>query len=127
MTLYRYTTPGTRLTWSDVGEWVEAAHRIDRRRLSAARNRALAAHGAVLPRELIDRETHVPSLEAAIHLLKYGPPGLARPPRGARADHPTTPVIMDLMNRRAVLKGRDEMPRGGNWTAMFGGSDAESD
>ena len=127
MTLYRYTTPGTRLTWSDVGEWVEAAHRIDRRRLSAARNRALAAHGAALPRELIDRETHVPSLEAAIHLLKYGPPGLARPPRGARADHPTTPVIMDLINRVAVLKGRDEMPRGGNCTAMFGGSDAESD
>ena len=127
MTLYRYTTPGTRLTWSDVGEWVEAAHRIDRRRLSAARNRALAAHGAALPRELIDREAHLPSLEAAIRLLKYGPPGLARPPRGARADHPTTPVIMDLMNRRAILKRRDEMPRGGNWTAMFGGSDAESD
>ena len=126
MTIHRYTTPGTRLTWSTVGEWVEAAHRIDRRRLSAARNRALTGHRAVLPRELIDRETHVPSLEAAIHLLKHGPPGLARPPRGARADHPTTPVIMDLMNRRAVLKRRDVMPRGGNWTAMFGGSDADA-
>ena len=95
--------------------------------LSAARNRALAAHGAVLPRELIDRETHVPSLEAAIHLLKYGPPGLARPPKGARADHPTTPVIMDLINRHAVLKRRHEMPRGDNWTAIFGGSDADCD
>ena len=66
MTQYRYTTPGTRLTWSDVSEWVDAAHRIDRRRLSEARNRALGAHGAVLPRELIKRETDVPSLEAAI-------------------------------------------------------------
>ncbi len=127
MTIYRYTTPGTRITWSNVAEWVEAAHRIDRRRLSAARNRALAAHGAVLPRELIERETHVPTLEAAIHLLKYGPPGLARPPRGARADHPTTPVIMDLMNRRAVLDRQHEIAPGQNWTAIFGRSETETD
>ncbi len=126
MTHYQYTTPGTRFTWSDVSEWVDAAYRIDGRRLGAARNRALAAHGAVMPRELINRETDVPSLEAAIHLLKYGPPGLARPSKGARANHPTTPVIMDLMNRLAVLKRRDQMPAGDNWTAMFGGSDAHS-
>ena len=124
MTLNKYATPGTRLTWSNVTEWVDAAHRIDRRRLSEARNRALAAHGGALPREFINRETHVPALEAAIHLLKYGPPGLARPPKGARADHPTTPVIMDLMNRLAVLKRQDKMGAGDNWTAMFGGSDA---
>ena len=126
MTQCRYTTPGTRLTWSDVSEWVDAAHRIDRRRLSEARNRALGAHGAAMPRELIRRETDIPSLEAAIHLLKYGPPRLARPPKGARADHPTTPVIMDLMNRLAVLKRQDEMGAGDNWTAMFGGFDAHS-
>lgn len=126
MTHHRYTTPGTRLTWSDVSEWIDAAHRIDRRRLSEARNRALAAHGAALPRDLINCETRVRSLEAAIHLLKHGPPGLARPPKGARANHPTTPVIMDLMNRLAVLRCRDEMPRGDNWTAFFGGSDANS-
>ena len=126
MTQYRCTTPGTRLTWSDVSEWVDAAHRIDRRHLGAARNRSLAAHAATLPRDLIDRETHVPSLEAAVHLLKYGPPGFARPQRGHRADHPTRPVIMNLMNRLAVLKRRDQMPAGDNWAAMFGGSDANS-
>ena len=125
MTRHRYTTPGTRLTWSDVAEWVSAAHRIDRRGLSAARNRALAAHGAALPRALINRETHGPSLEAGIHLLKHGPPRLARPPKGARAGHPTTPIIMDLMNRLAVLKRRREMPPGDNWTAVFGGSDED--
>lgn len=122
MTLYRYTTPGTRLTWSNVTEWVSAVHRIDRRRLSAARNRTFAAHAAALPRDLINRETHVPSLEAAIHLLKYGPPGLVRPPKGPRAGHPTTPIIMDLMNRLALLKRRDELPPGDNWIAMFGSS-----
>ena len=126
MTRHRYTTPGTRLTWSSVTEWVRAAHRIDRRRLSEARNRALAAHAAALPRALINRETHLPSLEAALHLLKYGPPGLARPPKGARAGHPTTPIIMDLMNRLAVLKRQDAIPPGDNWTAIFGGSDANS-
>ena len=126
MRIHRYTTPGTRLTWSSVAGWVETVHRIDRRRLSEARNRALAAHAAALPRTLIDRETHAPALEAALHLLKYGPPGLVRPPQGARAGHPTTPIIMDLMNRLAVLKRQDEMPSGDNWTAMFGGSDANS-
>lgn len=126
MTHHRYTTPGTRLTWSDASEWVDAAQRIDGRRLSEARNRALAAHGAAMPRELIDRETHVPSLEAAIELLKYGPPGLARPSKGERANHPTTPIIMELMNRLAVLKRRDEMGTGNNWAAIFGGSDANS-
>ena len=126
MRIHRYTTPGTRLTWSSVAGWVETAHRIDRRRLSETRNRALAAHAAALPRTLIDRETHAPALEAALHLLKYGPPGLVRPPQGARAGHPTTPIIMDLMNRLAVLKRQDEMPSGDNWTAMFGGSDANS-
>ncbi|MBY6120452.1 hypothetical protein KUV64_15060 [Mameliella alba] len=39
MTRYRYTTPGTRLTWSDVSEWVVAAFRIGSRKPSAARNR----------------------------------------------------------------------------------------
>ncbi|MFC4670708.1 hypothetical protein ACFO5X_19315 [Seohaeicola nanhaiensis] len=126
MTQCRYTTPGTRLTWSDVSEWVDVAHRIGRRQLSAARNRTYAAHAAALSRDLIDREAHVPSLEAALHLLKYGHPGLARPQRGHRADHPTTPVIMDLMNRLAALKRRDQLPAGDNWTAMFGGSDAYS-
>ena len=59
MTLYGYTTPGTRLTWSDVSEWVDAAHRIDGRRLSEARNRTLAAHGAAMPRDLVNRETRI--------------------------------------------------------------------
>ena len=126
MTHDRYTTPGTRLTSSDVSEWVDAAHRIGGRRPGAARNRAYAAHAAALPRDLIDREMHVPSLETALRLLKYGHPSLARPQRGHRADHPSTPVIMDLMNRLAVLKRRDQMPAGDNWTAMFGGSDAHS-
>ncbi len=126
MTQYKYTTPGTRLTWSGVSEWVDAAHWIGSCQLSAARNRAYAAHAAALPRELIDREMYVPSLEAALHLLKYGHPSLARPQRGHRAGHPTTPVIMDLMNRLAVLKRQDLMPAGDNWTALFGGSDAHS-
>lgn len=126
MTHYQNTTPGTRLTWSDIRDWVDAVHRIDKGQLSGALNRDHVANAAALPRDLIDRETHVPSLEAALHLLKHGHPGLARPQRGHRADHPTTPVIMGLMNRPAILKRQEEMDAGDNWTAMFGGSDAHS-
>lgn len=127
MQIYRYTTPGTRLSWSNVSEWVEAARALDRRRCSEARSRALRNHGGVMPREMIQRETDAQAIEAALDLLKYGPPGLARPPKGARGTHPTTPVIMDLMNRLAVLGRDEELPRGDNWTAMFGqGTDEQT-
>ena len=126
MPVYRYTTPGTRLTWSNVSEWIEAAHRINRRNASRHRNRALANHGAAMPRELIDRERDIDAIEAALSLLKYGHPSLSRPQRGSRGNHPTTPIIVDLMNRLAVLKRDAEMPAGNNWVAMHGGSDADT-
>lgn len=120
MTRYSYRTPGANLWWSDVGEWTSCAMRIDRRRCSAARNAALAAHAAALPRALIDIETDPAAIEAALRLLEYGPPGLARPPRGSRGDHPTTPIIMALRNRAAILRRAAEpMRHGDNWRAVF--------
>ena len=121
--MYRcsYKTPGTRLQWSTLHEWIAAAHRIDRRRCGEARNRALAAHAACLPKSVIEQEQTIETIDAAVDLLKYGRPGFARPPQGCRANHPTTPIIMDLMNRRAVLlRQLDDMPAGDNWTAMHG-------
>lgn len=116
----RYNTPGTRLWWSTVGEWVDVAQRLDRRRYSSARNRALAAHGGALPRDVILAEQDLEVIESAISLLKYGPRDLARPQRGSRAGHPTTPVLMDLMNRRRDLLGEpDQMLTGDNWRAVF--------
>lgn len=51
--IVRYQTPGTRLWWVDLAGWVETARRIDRRRYSDARTRALRAHAAALPLDLI--------------------------------------------------------------------------
>ena len=82
MSAFEYRTPGTRLWWGSVATWVVAAHRIDRRRFSSARNRALKAHAAALPLELIAEDTDRSALEEAVWLLKYGPPDLRRPQRG---------------------------------------------
>ena len=113
---YEYRTPGTTLWWASIGEWIACAHRLDRRRSSAARHRALAAHAACLPSDLIAAETDIATIDTALRLLKYGPPSLARPPRGGREGHPTTRVIVDLMNRRAgLMRAADEIPEGGNW------------
>lgn len=98
-----YCTPGTRLWWGSIAAWVAAAHRIDRRRFSSARNRALKAHAAALPLELIAKETDRSALEEAVRLLKYGPPDLRRPPQGDPADAPQTPIIMALNNRISQL------------------------
>ncbi|MEO1139387.1 MAG: hypothetical protein AAFW87_08015 [Pseudomonadota bacterium] len=114
----RYRTPGTRLWWSDVGEWIAAARKIDRRRLSQQRYRALQNHGGSMPRALIDLETDIDAIDDALDFLKYGPPGLARPQRGHRAKAAQTRIIMDLMNRRAALVCQiDDMPEGDNWIA----------
>ena len=104
MSTIEYRTPGTRLWWSSVAAWVEAAHRIDRRRSSSARNAALQAHAAVLPLDLIGKDTDPSALREAVRLLKYGPPSLRRPQRGDRANAPHTPRIMALNNRIAQLE-----------------------
>ena len=123
MTSPRYTTPGTRVSWGTVSEWIEAAHKINARRLSRHRNRALENHAGALPREVINLETDIEKIQRALHLFKYGPTGLARPTRGHRANHPSTPVIVDLSNRLAVLERSNGMRPGANWPAVFGGDD----
>ncbi len=118
---YEYRTPGTALWWASVAEWVACAQRIDQRRCSEARSRALVAHAAALPRDVIDAETRIDAIDAALDLLKYGPPGLARPPRGNRDGHPTTRIIMELSNRHAALRREADaatISGGDNWRAM---------
>ena len=119
MTYHR--TPGTRLWWQGVGGWVEAAGILKQRRLSEARSRALAAHGAHLPRSVIEAATDVDALDVALRLLTRGPAGLCRPHRGARGVAPQTRIIMDLKNRRArLIAERDVIPKGPNWKAVHG-------
>ncbi|ATF04065.1 hypothetical protein PhaeoP75_04466 (plasmid) [Phaeobacter gallaeciensis] len=121
MTRYSYRTPGTALWWSNVAEWCACAHRLDQRRSSGKRNCDLETHGGCMPLAMIAIEDDLEAIEAAIWLLTRGPAYLIRPQRGSRADHPTTPIIVALNNRAAILKREaDNMPRGANWTAVHG-------
>ncbi|MEM8759214.1 MAG: hypothetical protein AAGE83_02675 [Pseudomonadota bacterium] len=123
MTGYEYRTPRARLWWGDVAAWRAAANEIDRRRSSAPRNAALRAHAAALPLDLIAAEADPAALAAAIDLLKYGPPGLARPPRGARADAPQTSRIVALADRLEAIERAAELVEiapGHNARAVFG-------
>ncbi len=103
MSTIEYRTPGTQLWWSSVAAWVAAVHMLDRRRSSSARNRALDAHVAALPLELIAEDTDLSALKEAVWLLKYGGSYFQRPQRGHRADAPHTPRIVALNNRIAQL------------------------
>ena len=121
MVRVKYRTPGTRLWWGTVREWVICAKRLDARRSSAARNIALAAHVEALPLKMIAAETDRIAIEAALDLLTAGPTGLCRPPRGHRADAPHTPRIMALYNRRKMLEqDKNTITPGANWLAIYG-------
>ncbi len=116
MTRISYRTPGTRVWWSSVEEWCTAGIKLSQRRLSHKRNRDLATHSGCMPLTMIYAETDLKVIERALHLLKFGAPPLCRPERGYRADHPSTPVIVALKNRIAVLKKEEDViPAGDNW------------
>ncbi len=112
MTQYIYTTPGTRVRWSNVAEWCAAAWTLDRRRWSRKARRDLETHAVCMPLAMIKIENDLEAIEEAVKLLKYGPTGLQRPQRGHRGDHPTTAIIVALNNRAAVLKrAADNIPQ----------------
>jgi len=116
-----YRTPGTTVTWSSVTEWCLAAMKLDRRRLSQKRNRDLTTHSGCMPLSMIYAETDLEAIETAVFLLKSGPKYLCRPTRGNRAEHPSTPIIVALNNRAAVLRREaDVIPEGDNWKAANG-------
>ena len=117
-TITEYRTPGTRLWWSNVREWCDCGHVLNRRRLSHKRNRDLETRSMRMPLDLIYRETDLEAVDLAIWFYRHGPIGIRLPQRGHRGDHPSTPIFPALMNRRAVLvRDQDSIPEGGNWRA----------
>lgn len=114
-----YRTPGTTVTWSSVTDWCLAAMKLDRRRSSRKRNRDLTTHAGIMPLSMIYAETDLEAIECALYLLKRGPSYLCRPERGYRENHPSTPIIVALNNRAAVLRRMaDQIPAGDNWKAV---------
>lgn len=94
-----YTTPGTELRWGTLTEWIEAYLRLVARRDSDA-YRAIQAHIATLSRHIIEAETGLNSLHNARQIIIQN-----KPPRGRRADHPTTLLEMWLNNHITRLAG----------------------
>jgi hypothetical protein len=96
------TTPGTRLRWRNLREWLICAEEIAYRRsrlCSSANHRATEAHLRVLPRGYIEQETDQVVLRAALaHFTEWQRKSL---PRGSRAGHPVARAIVLLNNQIA--------------------------
>ncbi len=99
-----WSTPGTRLRGTTLGEWVEAWRALEARRPSSARHAALAAHLEALPNAVVEA-SEVAELDALDALLRE-----ARPPRGRRQEHPST-RLLDAIDRRRRAIGRAAAPR----------------
>lgn len=53
-----FTTPGTRLRWSTLAEWLGALRTLDRRPPSSAKNSAVRAHALALTQAVVNTGTH---------------------------------------------------------------------
>ncbi len=112
-----HTTPGTRLTWSTLQEWIDAWRRLDARAASSKRHQQRAAHVVELARnmEVVNREADVEVLFSAKQLIELEN---VLPPRGMRAGHPATEILQRvgtvLGERRRVA---DADGRDGHWAA----------
>ncbi len=97
-----YTTPGTRLCWSSLREWLTAWHTLEARPIRANRPVALAAHLEALPDALVEGASPL-DLDDLAAILRG-----ARPVRGRRQGHPTT-RLLDAVDR-ARHGGRRRAP-----------------
>ncbi|MDH5451990.1 MAG: strawberry notch family protein, partial [Paracoccaceae bacterium] len=110
-------TPGTRLEYSDLAGWLDAAGNIMQRKVSQAAYQARDEHIDALHgnRDLIEKAGRE-ELEAVRDLFQdmnnRGPgPDFTLPPRGQRDDHPTTDIIKWVNNRLSVLEaGKKSAP-----------------
>lgn len=103
-------TPGTRIKWSTLREWLDAWRRINGRSASSKRHQQRAAHVAELASNMsvVNRETDVETLAAAKRLIEREN---LLPPRGTREGHPATEVLQRvgtvLGERRRAATERD--------------------
>lgn len=96
------TTPGTRVTFSDVRGWMDGYLRIHRRPPTRQRYVQLRAHVAMLTRELIGREGD-PSILETLRVLFQDPKMGLKPPRGARCGSSYELAVTATHDRLAAL------------------------
>jgi hypothetical protein len=95
------TTPGTRLSWDSLAGWIDGWRQLQGRAHSSDRYMKESDHIRALPAEMIAAETDQTVLYDFLHLMNDDN---ARPPKGMRAEHPTTPLVMAAHNRLAQLE-----------------------
>lgn len=93
-------TPGTRLSWDSLAGWIAAWQQLQGRAHSSARYWKESQHIQTLPVEMITAETDENILYDFLSLMSTGD---ARPPKGMRENHPTTPLVVGAHNRLAQL------------------------
>ena len=94
------TTPGARLSWSNLEQWIEAWKQLQSRRHSSTRYQQESSHKRALPAALISQETNPTVLYAFLDVMSEAN---VRSPRGMRDEHPTTPLMVAANNRLAQL------------------------
>jgi hypothetical protein len=94
------TTPGTRLSWDSLAGWIAAWQQLKGRAHSSDRYWKEGQHIRALPAEMIAAETDETVLYDLLHLMNTDN---ARPPKGMRESHTTTPLVMAAHNRLAQL------------------------
>jgi hypothetical protein len=104
-------TPGTRLYWRTLGDWLECAFEIDARRSSQARYGAIERHWTALSLPIIKRADKPSTLRfiAFLDNSRGGCQAWARPPRGKRRDTLWETYNVEARNRLArLLKAEDD-------------------
>jgi hypothetical protein len=94
------TTPGTRLSFSNLTGWIAGWQQLQGRANSGARYEKEAQHLQALPPEMIAAETKEMVLYDFLSLLKEDD---ALPSKGLRAAHPTTRLAATAHARLAQL------------------------
>ncbi|MCC6605245.1 MAG: hypothetical protein IT327_18705 [Anaerolineae bacterium] len=94
------TTPGTRLSFSSLTEWIVGWQQLQERSHSSDRYQKEGWHLQALPPEMIVAETDEMVLYHFLSLLKEDD---ALPPKGARTNHATTPLVVAAHNRLTQL------------------------
>ena len=94
------TTPSTNLSWHNLASWINAWYQLQGRQHSSRRYRQEDKHLQAVPLAMIANTADVAVLTHFINVLHQ--PNV-RPPRGLRANHPTTALIVAAHNRLKQL------------------------
>lgn len=103
-------TPGTRIQWSTLKDWMGAWKQIKARAASSKRHEQRAAHIAELASNMsvINCEKDIETLAAVKHLIEREH---LLPPRGMREGHPATEILQRV---GTVLNERRRVAAEGN-------------